>query len=146
MNPKVARAVELGKTPAGIGAARSAAKKALPGFPHNGCAAFLSALLREAGLTDLVETLGAQALADTLAARGWYRVPLAKPQAGDVGVTRDEGGNPGADHIYLVLEVMIPDLDALRIVDNQATQPHIRHASGKGGKTATAYFLRAPEQ
>lgn len=34
----------------------------------------------------------------------------------------------------------------MAIVDNQAQGTmHIRYASGKGGKTPTEYFLRAPE-
>jgi hypothetical protein len=30
------------------------------------------------------------------------------------------------------------------IADNQDTVPHFRYASGKGGKSPTRFFLRAP--
>jgi hypothetical protein len=61
-------------------------------------------------------------------------------QAGDIGVTFDEGGNPGADHIYLVIAVI--NSDEMTIADNQDNVPHHRFASGKG-RTPTDYFLRA---
>jgi hypothetical protein len=141
MDTRIAGAIELGRSAAGIRAARRLAREREPGFPHNGCAAFLSALLHQAGLADLPVILGAQDLADTLARRGWKRVPRGEQRAGDVAVCTDLDGNGRSDHIFLILEARGPDL--MLIVDNQAAKPHLRSAAG-GGKTPVGYFLRAP--
>lgn len=142
---KIPRLIELGSSSEGISKARKIAGKALSEFPHNGCAAYLSALLRLAGITEVPETLGAGKLAHILrgpgpGTRGWDVVSVGKQRAGDVGVTFDLGGNPGADHIYLV--VAVSGADKMTISDNQESVTHTRYASGKG-KTRTEYFLRA---
>jgi hypothetical protein len=141
-NPKIQRAIFLGSSDAGIAAARAHAKARYKAFPHSGCAAFLSSLLQDAGLIDLQFTLGAQALADLLEKRGWKREPVSHPQAGDVAVCESLTPPPGADHVFLILEVM-PDKDLVRIADNQSEKPHFRHLSGQG-TTPAAYLLRAP--
>ncbi len=86
--------------------------------------------------------LGAGKLAKTIEGRGWARVSVGREQAGDIGVTFDQGLPPGADHIYLVLSVDSHDSDKMLIADNQDKEPHSRYASGHG-KTPTKYFLRA---
>lgn len=127
--------------------AQATAKAALPGFPHNGCAANLSALLRQSGIP-VPMTVGAGALADVLKVRGWLRVDVGSQVPGDVGVTFDNTDPPGADHIYLVVRPI--NNDEMVIADNQKTIPHNRCASGRlasgedHGTTATEYFLRAP--
>jgi len=131
--------IAVGGSARGIAKARARAKKAWPPFPHNGCAANLSALLQLAGV-DVPMTLGAGKLAHIIRERGWSKIDVGEQSAGDVGVTFDEGGNPGADHIYLVLRTV--DADEMIISDNQADEPHHRFASGKG-RTPTDYFLRA---
>jgi hypothetical protein len=67
------------------------------------------------------------------------RSPLTA--AGDGGVTFGLGGNPGADHIYLILTC--GDKDEVMIADNQVRTSHERLASDLGGKTPTDYLLRA---
>lgn len=138
----VAQLIQLGSSPAGLAAARVTAKNALSGYPTNGCAAHLSALLQAAGV-DVAMTLGAGSLAHKLKQRGWRRIENGEHQPGDVGVTYDHDPTPpGADHIYLVIERV--DSDEMTIADNQnkADAPHRRFVSGKG-KTPTEYFLRA---
>jgi hypothetical protein len=145
--------IETGKSAEGLTKAQKIAAKALaaagePPFPHNGCAATLSALLQLSGI-GVPMTLGAGKLAHILggqvSSRGWEHIKIGQQSAGDVGVTFDEGGNAGADHIYLVLQPI--DGDEMVIADNQRPTPHRRAASGKdlgeGGKTPTEYFLRA---
>ena len=132
--------IAAGASAQSLAKAQKAAKKAWPPFPHNGCAANLSALLQMAG-DNVPMTLGAGKLAHILRDdRAWTQVQVGAQVAGDVGVTYDEGGNPGADHIYLVIQPI--NKDEMIIADNQATVPHHRFASGKG-KTPTEYFLRA---
>lgn len=136
---RIAKLVEIAGSAKGIAQAQARAKKAWPPFPHNGCAANLSALMQLAGI-DVKMTLGAGKLAHIIRERGWTQIPVGKQNAGDVGVTYDEGGNPGADHIYLVVTPI--DEDEMIISDNQAAIPHHRFASGHG-RTPTEYFLRA---
>jgi hypothetical protein len=132
--------ISIGGSVDGFADAQATAKQNLPGFPHNGCAATLSALLGQAGI-DVPMTLGAGHLAEILEGdRGWQRIAVGEQQPGDVGVTFDNSDPPGADHIYLVVEAL--DEDEMVIADNQATVTHQRFASGHG-KTATEYFLRA---
>jgi hypothetical protein len=134
--------VRQASSAAGLKAARVVAARALPGYPHNGCAAHLSALLRQSGI-DVAMTLGAGRMAHDLAKRGWGEVRVGAQQPGDVGVTFDNDPKiPGADHIYLVVATRGPD--EMLIADNQRQQdaPHTRFASGKG-KTPTDFFLRA---
>jgi hypothetical protein len=146
----IAKLLEIANSQDGLARAQKIAAKALSDageapFPKNACAATLSALLELSGM-DVPMTLGAGRLANILGgrigSRGWNHLRIATQQAGDVGVTFDEGGVPGADHIYLVLQRL--DDDQMLIADNQAPTPHTRFASGKG-KTPTEYFLRAPE-
>lgn len=132
--------VRLGSDVNEIAKAQEIAKKAWSHFPHNGCAANLSALLQLAGI-NVPMILGAGKLAHTIEARGWKKISVGKQQAGDIGVTFDQCTPPGADHIYLVLSVDA-DNDKMRISDNQDNEPHSRYASGHG-KTPTKYFLRA---
>ncbi|WP_237153458.1 hypothetical protein [Oryzibacter oryziterrae] len=145
----IAKLIELGDDLASLKHAQEIAAQALkaagePPFPKNGCAATLSALLKLAGI-DVPMTLGAGKLAHILggqiSSRGWAHIPVGEQQPGDVGVTFDFGGVPGADHVYLVLHTVTTD--HMIIADNQAPEPHLRYASGKGGKTPTDYFLRA---
>ena len=111
---------------------------------HNACAATLSAFLQQAGI-GVSMTLGAGNLAKRLREnRRWVRISVGAQRAGDTGVTFDTGGNPGADHVYLVVQRV--DDDQMVIADNQASSKHTRYASGKGGKTPTEYFLRAPDE
>jgi hypothetical protein len=117
-------------------------------FPHNACAATLSALLQDAGI-NVPMTPGAGKLAHILGgqinSRNWTHIPVGKQKPGDVGVCFDDDPKiPGADHIYLVVEVDAANPDKMMIVDNQADTKHQRFASGHGGKTPTEYFLRAP--
>ncbi len=110
-------------------------------YPHNACAATLSALLAAAGI-GVQMTLGAGRLASRLRDRGWSSVGLRAQRPGDVGVCFDNTAPSGADHIYLVIQNI--DGDRMVIADNQAQAvTHERYASGKG-KTPTEYFLRAP--
>jgi len=136
-----------GSSASSLAQAQETAAAALPSFPHNGCAANLSALLIQSDIP-VPMTLGAQALANVLKGRGWDRIDIGNQAPGDVGVTLDETPPPGADHIYLVIKPI--DNDEMVIADNQETTPHNRCASGKRatgedhGTTATEYFLRAP--
>jgi len=145
----VAALVAVAKSPSKFANAQAIAAEALadagePPYPKNGCAATLSALLKLAGIP-VPMTLGAGRLAHILGgqinSRGWAHIPVGQQRPGDVGVTYDEGGNPGADHIYLVIERV--DDDVMIIADNQAKALHKRAASGKPHKTPTEYFLRA---
>ena len=145
----VPKAVSIATTPRAYAAVQKAAAKVLKEeggeeWPHNGCAANLSSLLQSAGI-GVPSIVGAGALANKLGgafnSRNWVHVPVGSQVPGDVGVTFDLGGNPGADHIYLVVTRV--DSDEIVIADNQANAPHIRFASGKG-KTPTDYFLHAP--
>lgn len=116
---------------------------------HNACAATLSAFMQEAGI-DVPMTLGAGRLAERLGGNGsnsrkWQHIAVGRQMPGDVGVTFDDDPTPpGADHIYLVVERV--DSDEMLIADNQAPRRHRRYASGRGGKTPTEYFLRAPDE
>jgi len=133
--------IRQGSTVDGLKAARDTASAALPGYPHNGCAAHLSALLEQAGI-DVPMTWGAGKLAHVLADRGWSKVNVGSQRPGDVGVCFDNTSPPGSDHIYLVISASGPD--EMMIADNQRTDDavHERFASGHD-KTPTEYFLRA---
>lgn len=147
-NMRVTKLIELGSTAVGLKQAREMAAASLPGYPHNGCAAHLSALLLLAGFP--YEMIwGAGKLAHYLAAHGWQKIAVGQQQAGDVGVCFDNNPSPpGADHIYLVIETI--DTDRMIIADNQRDEDetHPRNASGKAvqgqsAKTPTEYFLRS---
>jgi hypothetical protein len=86
--------------------------------------------------------VGALDLGNLLKTRGWQIVPICKQQAGDVGSTCGTTPHHGTDHIYLDLKLV--NDDEMIIADNQAQAPHFRWASGKGGKSPTTFFLRAP--
>lgn len=134
--------IRQGRSAEGLKRARETARAALPGYPTNGCAAHLSALLQQAAIA-VPMTWGAGKLAHLLAERNWRRIACGDQMAGDVGVCFDNDPTPaGADHIYLVVEVK--DRDLMLIADNQrkTDAPHERFASGHG-KTPTEYFLRA---
>lgn len=138
----VAALIVQGSTADGLERARKTAAAAWHDYPHDGCAAHLSALLQQAGI-GVPMTLGAGALARVLAQRGWARIARGNQIAGDVGVCYDLDPTPaGADHIYLVVQRI--DSDQMLVADNQrqTDAPHIRFASGHG-KTPTEYFLRA---
>jgi hypothetical protein len=147
----IAKLIEIGSSPKDLAEAQRIAAKALaaagqPPFPHNGCAATLSALLQLSGI-NVPMTLGAGKLTHILGgqinSRHWDHIPVGDQQAGDVGVCFDNDPKvPGADHIYLVVKRV--DADEMVIADNQLATTHRRFASGKG-KTPTEYFLRAPK-
>jgi hypothetical protein len=110
-------------------------------YPTDGCAITLSCLLQAAGI-DVADTYLALSLGVLLERRGWMRVACGRQEKGDVGSTCGGVINHGTDHIFLVLEAM--GKDEMVVADNQAPVPHFRYASGKGGKTPTKFFLRAP--
>jgi hypothetical protein len=111
-------------------------------YPHDGCAITLSVLLQEAGIT-VADTDQAIKLGEILKNnRGWQFISAGNQQAGDVGSTCGSVAHHGTDHIYLVLRVL--NSDEMVIADNQAEAPHFRWASGRGGKSPTTFFLRAP--
>jgi lysozyme len=136
---QIATLIQHASSIEGLAAARKEAKEAWPEFPDNGCAAHLSALLRQSKI-DVPMTLGAGKLASIIKSRGWKRIEVGHQQLGDVGVTFALTPPPGADHIYLVIQRV--DADQMVITDNQSNIPHTRYTSGKG-KTPTEYFLRA---
>jgi hypothetical protein len=138
---RISELIRLGKDIDNLAKAQKIAKEAWEDFPHNGCAANLSALLQLAGI-NVPMILGAGKLAHTIEGRGWSRIKVGEQLAGDVGVTYDQGYPPGSDHIYLVLDVINRDNGEMLIADNQDTKPHSRYATGHG-KTPTEYFLRA---
>ena len=146
--------LEIARSPTDYKVVQSVAAKLLAEYgvewPHNGCAANLSTLLRQAGI-DVPPTVGAGRLAYLLGgrigSRNWEHVPVGSQQPGDVGVTFDETPPEGSDHVYLVVECHGDD--RMTIADNQSAALHDRRASGRpvpGGKakTPTDYFLRAP--
>jgi hypothetical protein len=140
---RIPKLIERGGTAEGLKAAREEAEDAWQFYPTNGCAAHLSALLRQSGI-DVRMILGAGALARTIEQRGWERIRVGDQQPGDVGVTFDNDPTPpGADHIYLVVKRLGDD--EMMIADNQRRrdETHSRFASGRGGKTPTEFFLRA---
>lgn len=146
----IQKLIELGSTEEGIAKAQVIAKKAmqdagLDDWPHNGCAANLSALLKLSGI-DVPMTLGAGKLASRLGglfnSRGWIHVPKGGQQPGDIGVAYDTAPPAGSDHVYLVIKVN--GKDQMMVSDNQDTKIHNRTASGSGKFTETEYFLRAP--
>ena len=133
--------IHQGGSAEGLKAARETAASALPGYPKNGCAAHLSALMQQAGI-NIEMTFGAGKLAHVLSERNWTRVGLGQQRPGDVGVCYDNTSPPGSDHVYLVVSTSGPD--QMMVADNQrkTDSPHERYASGQG-KTRTEYFLRA---
>jgi hypothetical protein len=133
--------IQQGSDPDGLALARSTAEASLNGYPKNGCAAHLSALLKQAGIA-VPMTWGAGKLAHLLETRGWRRVLVGSQQPGDIGVCLDNTSPPGADHVYLVITVL--ENGEMLIADNQNSEnaPHSRFQNGHG-KTETEYFLRA---
>lgn len=146
LNPKVVALIANGKSLRRIAGARVHARALVPGFPKDGCAAFLGSLMRLSGI-DVPRLVGAEELADAIHARGWQRVecPGGVPRPGDIGVTVDLNGNRRADHIFLILAVSPDSPDFLTIADNQKARPHQRSLRGRDGRTPTDYLLRAPE-
>ncbi len=151
---RIARLLEIAQSPDEYADVQREAAKVLADcgvtWPHSGCAANLSTLLRRAGI-DVEATVGAGRLAHLLGgaigSRRWTHVAVGLQQPGDVGVTFDRGPPDGADHVYLV--VARHDADLMTIADNQSPTLHKRRAGGgavpgEGGKTPTDYFLRAP--
>jgi hypothetical protein len=111
-------------------------------YPHDGCAITLSVLLQESGIS-VDDTYQAITLGTLLKSqRNWQVIPIGQQQVGDVGSTCGTQPHHGFDHIYLVLKVL--NSDEMVVADNQHAEPHFRFASGKGGKTPTKFFLRAP--
>lgn len=134
--------LKQGSSIQGLAQARATAAAQLPGYPTNGCATHLSALLQQAGF-NVPMIFGAGKLAHYLADHGWSKIPTGEQQPGDVGVCYDNNPSPpGADHVYLVIETI--DNDKMMIADNQRDDDviHARYASGNG-KTPTEYFLRS---
>ncbi|PAQ06741.1 hypothetical protein [Mesorhizobium temperatum] len=145
----IPKLIQIGSDPKCIKKVQAMAAKTMKAigykYPKKACAATLSHFLNEAGINVPVTT-GAQNLADRLRVnRHWDRIKVGKQQPGDVGVCYSIANDvPGADHVYLVVERK--DSDLMIIADNQAQgKTHTRYASGKGGKTPTEYFLRAPQ-
>ena len=112
-------------------------------FPSDSCAITQSCLMQAAGI-DVPDTYQALAFGNMLKQRGWQVVAVGSQQAGDIGSTCGTVPDHGNDHVYLVLRVINQDESV--IADNQASAPHFRFASGKGGKTPTKFFLRAVGQ
>jgi hypothetical protein len=111
-------------------------------YPRDGCAITLSVLLQEGGIP-VKDTYQAIALGNLLkSGRKWQVISIGDQKTGDVGSTCGPVANHGEDHVYVVLSVLNPD--EMVVADNQQTKPHFRFASGKGGKTPTRFFLRAP--
>lgn len=110
-------------------------------YPSDGCAITQSCLLQAAGI-EIPDTYLAIAFGEMLEKRGWARIPVGEQQAGDIGSTCKAKPDHGNDHVYLVLRPI--NADEMVVADNQAHVPHMRYASGKGGKTPTTHFLRAP--
>ena len=108
-------------------------------FPADSCAITQSCLMQAAGI-DVPDTYQALAFGNMLKQRGWQVVAIGSQQAGDIGSTCGTAPNHGSDHVYLVLRPV--SADEMVIADNQASAPHFRFASGKGGKTPTKFFLR----
>ncbi len=142
--------LRFANTRSNIDQVRSEAKVIYPAFPHDGCAYFLSVLLRDSGFGVGVFGL-AQELADNLASAGWQRIALADYQPGDIGVALDliGGGSSGnqpnglADHIYLVVDKV--NSGYASVIDNQVHSViHERNVGRGGGYTPTHYFLRSP--
>lgn len=138
--------VEIASNPMRLDAAQAEAGQELLHFdgekyPADGCAITLSTLLRESGI-DIPFTFQALALDNALQKRGWQRIAIGEQKAGDVGSTCVSYPRHGSDHIFLVLHAL--NTDEMLIADNQSRSPHFRYASGKGGKTPTTHFLRAP--
>ena len=139
----IAKLIELGSTEAGLAAAREEASSLLPGYSHNGCAAHLYALLHDAGIAVKFSPYAGK-MASYLEERGWQRVDVGNQQSGDVGVTFDRKAPKGADHVYLVLQIL--SNNEMLIADNQnatGDAPHRRFATEGHGVTPTEYFLRA---
>jgi hypothetical protein len=109
-------------------------------FPADSCAITQSCLMQSAGL-DVPDTYQALAFGNMLKKRGWQVVPVGKQAQGDMGSTCGAVADHGNDHVYFVLYIV--NADEMVIADNQASAPHFRFASGKGGKTPTKFFLRA---
>ena len=110
-------------------------------YPSDGCAITLSVLLQESGIS-VSDTYQAVVLGQKLKSRNWQVIPIGQQQNGDVGSTCGSEPDHGRDHIYLVLRVV--NSDEMVIADNQEQAPHFRFVSGKGGKTPTRFFPRAP--
>jgi hypothetical protein len=124
---------------------RIAAKKILDFagelFPADSCAITQSCLMQAAGIM-VPDTYLALGFGTMLKARGWTVVAVGQQQAGDIGSTCGTVPDHGNDHVYLVLRSI--NADEMVIADNQRYDAHFRFASGKGGKTPTKFFLRAP--
>ena len=150
----IPKAISIATTPrlyAGVQktAARALAEGAGLKWPHDGCAANLSALLEAAGIA-VPMILGAAALGNKLGgpfnSRGWIQIPVGSQVAGDVGVAYHQKSTI-ADHIFFVVTRV--DADEMVVADNQEATPHTRFASGKAATGGTAkspvnHFLRAP--
>jgi hypothetical protein len=112
-------------------------------YPHDGCAITLCVLMQDAGI-DVKDTYQALAFGNMLESkRNWQRIPLGEQEVGDIGSTCGPVAHHGFDHVYLVLKKN--NDDEMIIADNQQPKPHFRWVSGKGGKTPTKFFLRAPK-
>jgi hypothetical protein len=109
-------------------------------FPADSCAITQSCLLQAAGI-DVPDTYQALGFGTMLIKRGWQKIAIGQQQAGDIGSTCGIVPDHGNDHVYLVLRAV--NADEMVVADNQASAPHFRYASGKGGKTQTKFFLRA---
>jgi hypothetical protein len=109
-------------------------------FPADSCAITQSCLMQDAGI-DVPDTYQALAFGNMLIKRGWQKIAIGQQQAGDIGSTCGTVPDHGNDHVYLVLSSF--NADEMVVADNQASAPHFRFASGKGGKTPTKFFLRA---
>jgi hypothetical protein len=139
--------LKIASDPSQLVAAQHVAAKRLVDFdgeiyPSDGCAITLSVLLQDAGIA-VPDTFQAIVLGNLLKSkRNWQVIALGEQQPGDVGSTCGPKPDHGRDHIYLVVKVL--NTDEMVVADNQQTAPHFRWASGKGGKTPTKFFLRAP--
>lgn len=122
-------------------------KKYVKTFPKNGCAATLSLLLKRAGFAVTVEP-DAGDLVVQLRNHGWEMVLKENGfKEGDIFVTVDTGGNPGADHVGIVHGAVKGDKDSYLAIDNKleapAYAPYARNIDA-GGYTRVHYWLRWP--
>lgn len=144
---QISSLVALASDPGKLQDAQHTAAQKLLGFdgevyPSDGCAITLSVLMQQVGLQvpDVFQAISlGQFLMDS---QQWMVINVGDQKPGDVGSTCGVQPDHGQDHIYLVLQSL--NSDEMIIADNQSTQPHFRFASGKGGKTPTKFFLRAP--
>ncbi len=144
-----------------ISTARAMSKETLPDFPTNGCATFLSHILRNSEMIPVSNPIristgrvtgNGPGIVDDLLRLGWQKKTLLEnplPSPGDIFITTDDNENGKPDHVGFVLAPIGVNKvgNAFFWACDNSKPKYIRNVHRTaGGRTPVEYWLRKENQ